>query len=72
MSEEGSVCAGHPLIAPPFDVMATVPDGTGGPAGATVTVSVTESPTVEGLRLEVTDVVEASRTISVKAPLLDV
>jgi hypothetical protein len=78
--EQVAICADErltavqPLMAAPFEVNTTVPVGVGGPAGETVAVNVTESPTVEGFRLEIRAVVvavlEALFTTCVKAPLL--
>ena|SRR5271163_2803781 len=47
--EAESGTAEQPAMAVPFAVKPTVPVGMGGPAGATVAVNVTGSPTVEGL-----------------------
>jgi hypothetical protein len=44
----------------PFAAKATVPVGTGGPAGVTVAVNVTALPPVEGFRLETSVVAEAA------------
>ena len=69
--EEVSVTAEQPLMVVPFEVNATVPVGTGGPAGATVAVRVTDWPTVDGFLFETTVVVEASLfTVCVTVPLL--
>jgi hypothetical protein len=57
--DEVTVTAEQPLMVVPFEVNATVPVGTGGPAGAIVAVKVTDWPTVDGFRLETTAVVEA-------------
>jgi hypothetical protein len=51
--------AEQPLMVVPLEVNATVPVGTGGPAGATVAVNVTDSPFVEGFLLDTTVVVDA-------------
>lgn len=52
--------AEQPLMVVPLEVNATVPVGTGGPAGVTVAVNVTDSPAVEGFLLDTTDVVDAA------------
>lgn len=44
----------------PLEVNVTLPVGTGGPAGATVAVNVTDSPFVEGFLLDTTVVVDAA------------
>jgi hypothetical protein len=58
--DEVSVTAAHPVMVAPFEVKATVPVGAGGPAGVTVAVNVTEAPAVEGFKLEISAVAEAS------------
>ena len=50
----------QPVMVVPFEVNATVPAGTGGPAGPTVAVNVTDWPTVDGFLLETAVVVEAA------------
>src|ERR1700751_4996045 len=50
----------QPVMVVPFEVKATVPAGTGGPAGPTVAVNVTDWPTVDGFLFETTVVVEAA------------
>jgi hypothetical protein len=54
------VTAEQPLIAVVFEVNPTVPVGTGGPAGVTAAVKVTDFPTSDGFWLEVTVVVEVA------------
>jgi hypothetical protein len=66
--EAESVTSVQPLRAVPSDVKFTVPVGIGGPAGAIVAVTVTESPEVDGFRLEVSAVVVAPTTW-VRVPL---
>ena len=68
--DDVTVTAEHPLMVVPFEVNATVPVGTGGPAGPTVAVNVTDWPTVEGFLLETTVVVEVVLvTVMVVVPL---
>ena len=67
--DEVSITAEQPVMVVPFEVNATVPVGTGGPAGATVAVNVTDCPTVDGFLLETTVVVELF-TVCVTVPLL--
>ena len=55
--EEESGTAVQPVMVVPFAVKPTVPVGAGGPAGATVAVNVTGSPTVDGLAEELSVVV---------------
>jgi hypothetical protein len=55
-----SVTAEQPDMVVPFAVKATVPVGTGGPAGVTVAVNVTAVPAVDGFRLDVSAVAEAA------------
>jgi hypothetical protein len=50
--DELSAMALQPLIVAPFEVNATVPVGTGDPAGDTVAAKVTVCPEVEGFMLE--------------------
>lgn len=67
--EEVSVTVEQPVMAVPFEVKATVPVGTGGPAGPTVAVKVTDWPSVDGFLLETTVVVELF-TVCVTVQLL--
>ena len=71
VSEEESVAAAQPVMVIPFAVKLNMPVGIGGPAGATVAVKVTDSPTVDGFALEVSVVAEAARlTTCARASLL--
>jgi hypothetical protein len=66
-----TVTAEQPLMVVPLEVNATVPVGTGGPAGPIVAVKVTDWPTVDGFLFEATVVVETTLfTVCVTAPLL--
>jgi hypothetical protein len=69
VSEAERTTSVQPVMAIPSEVKPTVPVGAGGPAGAIVAVNVTDSPEVEGLRLEVTVVVVVPTTC-VRVPLL--
>jgi hypothetical protein len=61
--DELNSTAVQPEIAVPLEVKLTVPVGVGGPAGPTVAVMVTSSPTVEGLGELVTAVVLGGGTV---------
>ena len=63
--DEVSVTVEQPLMVVPSEVKLTVPVGTGGPAGVTVALKVTDWPKVEGFGLEVNAVV-----VSVPVPVL--
>ncbi len=60
LRDEVTVTAEQPVMVVPFEVNATVPVGTAGPAGATAAVNVTDPPTVDGFLLETTVVAEAA------------
>ena len=55
-----TVTAEHPLMAVPFELNETVPVGVGGPAGVMVAVNVTDSPAVDGFKLDTRVVVDAA------------
>ena len=62
--------AEQPVIVVPLEVNATVPVGTGGPAGPIVAVKVTAVPNVEGFLLEIRVVVDAALvTVTEVVPL---
>jgi len=62
--------AEQPVIVVPLEVNATVPVGTGGPAGPIVAVKVTAVPNVDGFLLEVSVVVEVALvTVTEVVPL---
>src|ERR1700733_3068522 len=69
--DEVTVTAEQPVTVVPFEVNATVPVGTGGPAGATVAVNFTDSPTVDGFLLETTVVVDAALVTVMEVVPLD-
>ena len=65
-----TVTAEQPVMVVPLEVNATVPVGTGGPAGPIVAAKVTAVPKVDGFLLEVSVVVEAALvTVTEVVPL---
>jgi hypothetical protein len=65
-----TVTAEQPVMVVPFEVNATVPVGTGGPAGPIVAVKVTAVPNVDGFLLEVRVVIEVPLvTVTAVVPL---
>ena len=69
VSDEASGTSVQPGIAVPSEVKLTLPVGAGGPAGPTVAVMLTSSPTIEGLGELVTEVVLMG-ALFLLAPLL--